>query len=130
MKNQSVDVFDVVDEEFADTLVGLGLKRNVAKTLTYLINTKEVTSREIEMGSDLRQPEVSTAMRELQKLKWVAIREEKKPGKGRPFKIYRLDQNLNSIIQQLEKQKTLESRMMMENVQRLKSLKLTDIKSE
>ena len=130
MKNQSVDVFDVVDEEFADTLVGLGLKRNVAKTLTYLINTKEVTSREIEMGSDLRQPEVSTAMRELQKLKWVAIREEKKPGKGRPFKIYRLDQNLNSIIQQLEKQKTLESRMMMENVQRLKSLKLTDIKSD
>lgn len=128
MKNQSVDVFDVVDEEFADTLVGLGLKRNVAKTLTYLINTKEVTSREIEMGSDLRQPEVSTAMRELQKLKWVAIREEKKPGKGRPFKIYRLDKNLNSIIQQLEQQKTLESRMMMENVQRLKSLKLTDNK--
>jgi len=128
MKNQSVDVFDVVDEEFADTLVGLGLKRNVAKTLTYLINTKEVTSREIEMGSDLRQPEVSTAMRELQKLKWVAIREEKKPGKGRPFKIYRLDKNLNSIIQQLEQQKTLESRMMMENVQRLKSLKLTNNK--
>jgi predicted transcriptional regulator len=128
MKNQSVDVFDVVDEEFADTLVGLGLKRNVAKTLTYLINTQEVTSREIEMGSDLRQPEVSTAMRELQKLKWVAIREEKKPGKGRPFKIYRLDKNLNSIIQQLEQQKTLESRMMMENVQRLKSLKLTSNK--
>ncbi|MFV9629986.1 MAG: transcriptional regulator protein [Methanosarcinales archaeon] len=128
MKNQSVDVFDVVDEEFADTLVGLGLKRNVAKTLTYLINTQEVTSREIEMGSDLRQPEVSTAMRELQKLKWVAIREEKKPGKGRPFKIYRLDKKLNSIIQQLEQQKTLESRMMMENVQRLKSLKLTNNK--
>ncbi|MCK5217216.1 MAG: ArsR family transcriptional regulator [Methanosarcinales archaeon] len=128
MKNQSVDVFDVVDEEFADTLVGLGLKRNVAKTLTYLINTQEVTSREIEMGSDLRQPEVSTAMRELQKLKWVAIREEKKPGKGRPFKIYRLDKNLNSIIQQLEQQKTMESRMMMENVQRLKSLKLTSNK--
>ncbi|KAF5424312.1 MAG: putative transcriptional regulator [Candidatus Methanomarinus sp.] len=128
MKNQSVDVFDVVDEEFADTLVGLGLKRNVAKTLTYLINTQEVTSREIEMGSDLRQPEVSTAMRELQKLKWVAIREEKKPGKGRPFKIYRLDKNLNSIIQQLEQQKTLESRMMMENVQRLKSLNLTNNK--
>ena len=128
MRNQSVDVFDVVDEEFADTLVGLGLKRNVAKTLTFLINTKEVTSREIEMGSDLRQPEVSTAMRELQKLKWVAIREEKKPGKGRPYKIYCLDKNINTIIGQLEKQKTIESNKLLENVQRLKSIKLQNMK--
>lgn len=124
MRNQSVKVLDLADEEFADTLMGLGLKRNVAKTLTYLKNVDEVTSREIERGSDLRQPEVSNAMRELKNMNWVVIREEKKPGKGRPFKIYRLDEKINSIIKQLEQQKTMESRRMMDNIQRLKLMKL------
>ncbi|HUV81914.1 MAG TPA: ArsR family transcriptional regulator [archaeon] len=124
MKNQSVRVLDLADEEFADTLMGLGLKRNVAKTLTYLKNVDEVTSREIERGSDLRQPEVSNAMRELKNMNWVVIREQKKPGKGRPFKIYRLDEKINSIIKQLEHQKTMESKIMMDNIQRLKLMKL------
>ncbi len=124
MKNQSVRVLDLADEEFADTLMGLGLKRNVAKTLTYLKNVDEVTSREIERGSDLRQPEVSNAMRELKNMNWVIIREQKKPGKGRPFKIYRLDEKINSIIKQLEQRKTLESKRMMDNIQQLKLMKL------
>lgn len=124
MRNQSVKVLDLADEEFADTLMGLGLKRNVAKTLTYLKNVDEVTSREIERGSDLRQPEVSNAMRELKNMNWVVIREQKKPGKGRPFKIYRLDEKINSIIKKLEQQKSIESRRMMDNIQRLKLMKL------
>lgn len=124
MKSLPIKVFDITDEEFANTLMGLGLKRNVAKTLTYLKNVDEVTSREIEMASDLRQPEVSTAMRELKDLDWVIIREEKKPGKGRPFKIYRLDTNIHSIIKQLEKEKVKETNRMMDNIQRLKKLKM------
>jgi predicted transcriptional regulator len=124
MRSQSVKVLDLADEEFADTLMGLGLKRNVAKTLTYLKNVDEVTSREIERGSDLRQPEVSNAMRELKNMNWVVIREQKKPGKGRPFKIYRLDEKINSIIKKLEQQKSIESRRMMDNIQRLKLMKL------
>lgn len=122
MKDLSFKVLDRSDEEFADTLMGLGLKRNVAKTLTYLKNVKEVTSRDLEMGSDLRQPEVSNAMRELKDLNWVLVREEKKPGKGRPFKVYRLDTSINTIIQQLEHQKLVESENMLRNIQRLKQL--------
>ena len=122
MRNQSVSVFDGSDEEFADTLMGLGLKRNVAKTLTYLKNMDEVTSRQIEIGSDMRQPEVSMAVRELKGLKWIVVREEKKPGKGRPFKIYRLDQNMNFIINQLEREKVDESKQMLDNIQRLKQI--------
>ncbi|MCG7847688.1 MAG: transcriptional regulator protein [ANME-2 cluster archaeon] len=122
MKNQSVSVFDGSDDEFADTLIGLGLKRNVAKTLTYLKNMDEVTSRQIEIGSDMRQPEVSMAVRELKGLKWIVVREEKKPGKGRPFKIYRLDQDMNFIINQLEREKVDESKQMLDNIQRLKQI--------
>jgi predicted transcriptional regulator len=125
MKNQSVKVFDINDDEFADTLMGLGLKRNVAKTLTFLRNGDKVTSRDIEIASDLRQPEVSTAMRELHGLKWVIVKEVKKPGKGRPFKIYQLDKNINTIIDHLGKQKVMESKTMMENIQKLKLMNVS-----
>ena len=125
MKNQSVKVFDVADNEFADTLIGLGLKRNVAKTLTFLRNGEKVTSRDIEIASDLRQPEVSTAMRELHGLKWVIVKEVKKPGKGRPFKLYQLDKNINTIIDHLGKQKVMESKTMLENIQKLKLMNMS-----
>ena len=125
MKNQSVKVFDINDDEFADTLIGLGLKRNVAKTLTFLRNGDKVTSRDIEIASDLRQPEVSTAMRELHGLNWVIVKEVKKPGKGRPFKIYKLDKNINTIIDHLGKQKVMESKTMLENIQKLKLMNVS-----
>ncbi|MDF1557300.1 MAG: transcriptional regulator protein [ANME-2 cluster archaeon] len=127
MKNQSVSILDVIDEEFADTLMGLGLKRNVAKALTYLKNMDEVTSRDIEIGSDLRQPEVSVAVRELKGLNWIVVREEKKPGKGRPYKVYRLQRNIDSIIGQLETEKIKESDKMLNNIQRLKQINLRKI---
>jgi predicted transcriptional regulator len=122
MKSLSVNVLDKADEEFADTLIELGLKRNVAKVLTYLKNVKDVTSRDLEMGSDLRQPEVSIAMRELEELGWIGEREEKKPGKGRPYKIYKLEIKIDSIIEHLEAQKKKESQAMMASIKRLKEL--------
>ncbi|MCX9084646.1 MAG: transcriptional regulator protein [Candidatus Methanoperedens sp.] len=122
MKSLSVNVLDKSDEEFADTLIELGLKRNVAKVLTYLKNVKDVTSRDLEMGSDLRQPEVSIAMRELEELGWIGEREEKKPGKGRPYKIYKLETKIDSIIEHLESQKKKESQAMMASIKRLKEL--------
>jgi len=122
MKSLSVNVLDKADEEFADTLIELGLKRNVAKVLTYLKNVKEVTSRDLEVGSDLRQPEVSIAMRELEELGWIGEREEKKPGKGRPYKIYKLETKIDSIIEHLESQKKKESQAMMASIKRLKEL--------
>jgi predicted transcriptional regulator len=122
MKSLSVNVLDKADEEFADTLIELGLKRNVAKVLTYLKNVKDVTSRDLEMGSDLRQPEVSIAMRELEELGWIGEREEKKPGKGRPYKIYKLETKIDSIIEHLEAQKKKESQAMMASIKRLKEL--------
>lgn len=122
MKSLSVNVLDRADEEFADTLIQLGLKRNVAKVLTYLKNIKEVTSRDLEMGSDLRQPEVSIAMRELEELEWIAEREEKKPGKGRPYKIYQLSTGIDTIIDYLENETKKETQAKLDNIKRLKQL--------
>jgi len=110
-------------DEFASILMKVGLKRNVAKVLTYLSGVTEATSREIEMGSDLRQPEVSIAMREIRKLDWIEERDEKNPGKGRPYRIYRLNKSLPEIIDFLEKEKSEESERIMRQIEKLKSLK-------
>ncbi len=110
-------------DEFASILMKVGLKRNVAKVLTYLAGVAEATSREIEIGSDLRQPEVSIAMREIRKLDWIVERDEKNPGKGRPYRIYRLNKSLPEIVSHLESEKSKESERIMRQIEKLKSLK-------
>ncbi len=110
-------------DEFASILMKVGLKRNVAKVLTYLAGVAEATSREIEIGSDLRQPEVSIAMREIRKLDWIVERDEKNPGKGRPYRIYKLNQSLPEIVQYLESENAKESERVMKQIEKLRSLK-------
>jgi predicted transcriptional regulator len=124
----ALDTIDASDQkvgrdEFASILIQIGLKRNVAKVLTYLAAVTEATSREIEIGSDLRQPEVSIAMREIRRLDWVMERDEKNPGKGRPYRIYRLNKSLSEIVETLEEQKSKESERIMKQIEMLKSLK-------
>ena len=124
----ALDTIDVSDQkvgrdEFASILIQIGLKRNVAKVLTYLAAVTEATSREIEIGSDLRQPEVSIAMREIRRLDWIMERDEKNPGKGRPYRIYRLNKSLSEIVETLEAEKSKESERIMKQIEKLKSLK-------
>jgi predicted transcriptional regulator len=59
MRTENVMYFTEKEEEFANLLIEIGTKRNVAKVLVFLANTPEATSRAIERGTDLRQPEVS-----------------------------------------------------------------------
>ncbi len=122
MRQFSVKVLDEDDREFVEVLRDLGIPRNVASMITYLANVDEATSREIEIGSNLRQPEVSIAMRTLRNNDWVEEREIKKDGKGRPMKVYRLTISLEEIIRHFEEEKKRESTRVMENIDRLKDL--------
>ncbi|MGB9902856.1 ArsR family transcriptional regulator [Methanothrix sp.] len=110
-------------EEFSSILMEIGLRRNVAKVLMYLAGVVEATSRDIETNSDLRQPEVSIAMRELRELGWISERDEKNPGKGRPYRIYRLEKSIDEIINYLEDQKLQDIERSMRQIERLKELR-------
>jgi predicted transcriptional regulator len=122
MRQFSVKVLDDADREFVEVLRELGIPRNVASMITYLANVEEATSREIEIGSNLRQPEVSIAMRTLRNNSWVEEREIKKDGKGRPMKVYRLTISLGEIIKHFEDEKRKESAKTMESIEKLKEL--------
>ncbi|MDQ1253425.1 MAG: hypothetical protein QG646_2592 [Euryarchaeota archaeon] len=98
MKDYEVKVLDENDHIFIDTLRNLGISRNVATMMAYLMNVDEASSREIEVSTGLRQPEVSLAIRLMSDRSWVSVRSEKKPGKGRPVKIYSLLAPVDEII--------------------------------
>jgi predicted transcriptional regulator len=97
----------------------------VASLITYLADANEATSREIEMGTNLRQPEVSIGMRTLRQNNWIEQRNIKVEGKGRPMIVYKLSVPLESIINHYEEESNRESAHAMESIQRLKQLTTT-----
>ena len=86
------------DEKIVKVFTELGMPRNLAKTLMYISQVDECRSAEIEHGADLRQPEVSVAMQQLQKKGWVSRRDLKKKGKGRPVHLYKLTSTIDKIV--------------------------------
>jgi len=122
MKESFVLRFDDKDVEVVETLRSLGVPRKVSNMLAFLANVEEATSRDIERGSDLRQPEVSIALRTLRKNHWVDERVCRSDGTGRPMKVYRLCTPIEEILRYYEEEKIGEANRAMQSIQRLKSL--------
>ena len=115
-------MLDEKDLEFVGILRSLNVPRNVAALITYLANANEATSREIEMGTNLQQPEVSIAMRTLRNINWIEERNVKVDGKGRPMKVYKLNVPIGEIIKHYEEEKNNEAAQNMKSIQRLKDI--------
>jgi predicted transcriptional regulator len=120
MKDYEIKLLDENDHIFIEMLRNLGMSRNLATALAYFINVDEATSREIEMSTGLRQPEVSLAIRLMRKQSWVNVRSEKKPGKGRPIKIYSLAAPVDVIISYYEDKIYNESQATISAIKKLK----------
>lgn len=114
--------FDSQDEKIIKVFTGLGMPRNLAKTLIYISQVEECRSAEIEHGANLRQPEVSVAMQQLQNRGWVARRDLKKKGKGRPVHLYKLTSPIDEIVTNFEKEKTKEIDHVKNDLDQLKKL--------
>jgi predicted transcriptional regulator len=69
---------------------------------------------------NLRQPEVSIAMRYLDEQNWITSRESKAESKGRPVKIYELSQPIHEIMDSIEKEKKKEANNQLALVQKLR----------
>ncbi len=110
------------DEKIINLLTEAGLNKNIARVIVYLSKTEEAISRDIERSANLRQPEVSLAMKELKELGWVKERELKKKGKGRPLKSYKLTIDLKDIAKQLIEKKREEISKIEKDLEELEKL--------
>jgi len=109
------------DETLADLLTETGIPKNVARTIAILSKRDETTSVEIEKATGLRQPEVSIAMKELRRRRWVDKRDVKKEGKGRPVHAYRLSVPWPEILAQIDREEQAKIERVEGNRKKLRS---------
>lgn len=109
MLTKTIQLFTEKEEEFVNLLIEIGTKRTIAKALVFLANIKEATSRDIERGTDLRQPEVSIAIRYLEDQGWIKSWKTPSDKKGRPVWNYALAVPVPDIMTSIEKQKKTEA---------------------
>lgn len=110
------------EEEIVNLLVDMGVSRKTAKTLTYLSQVDNCISKTIEEETRLRQPEVSTALKELRGRGWIEKEDIKKEGKGRPIHSYRMVVPFDRAIKSLVKEKKGEIQQMQNTIKRLREL--------
>jgi len=108
------------DESLVELLMRTGMSKNIAKTLVYLRKKEETTSVEIESATSLRQPEVSIAMQELRRRKWVQKRDIKKEGKGRPVHSNKLAIPFEKIVEIIEAEEKKKIENIEANIKQLK----------
>jgi predicted transcriptional regulator len=122
MSQDKIYKFNPQDEKIIKVFTDLGMPRNLAKTLMYISQVDECRSAEIEHGANLRQPEVSVAMQQLQKRGWISKRDRKKKGKGRPVHLYKLTSPIDAIVTNFEKEKIKEIDVIRKDLSDLKKL--------
>ncbi|MCX6665987.1 MAG: ArsR family transcriptional regulator [Euryarchaeota archaeon] len=105
MKEKNFVVLDNEDEKAVQLFAELGMPKNLAKTLLYIYQVDECKTSDIEQCADLRQPEVSVAIRELRKKGWIKTRYVKKSGKGRPNHVYKPATTLSDVMKTFEQEK-------------------------
>lgn len=115
----SIEVLDEEGLKLAAALRSLGLASNVAAMVAYLSDAEAATSREIEVGTGLRQPEVSVGMKALRSRDWIREQEIRSERKGRPLKVYALKATVGEIVRQLEGEQSRDAARNMASAQEL-----------
>ena len=123
MKQKSSLVLDEEDGKAVQLFAGLGMPKNLAKTLMYISQVDECRSADVEKSANLRQPEVSIAMQELRNRGWAEVQSfKKKKGKGRPIHIYKATMPLSQVMEEIEQKKTKEIEAVKNNMLELKNI--------
>jgi len=81
----------------------LNISRSETRTLLYLFKNNEGLAIDIERGSELRQPELSSAAKSLLERGWIKSTTVESTGKGRPRLKYSLAMPKNNIFKALNK---------------------------
>ncbi|MDD1693368.1 MAG: ArsR family transcriptional regulator [Methanoregula sp.] len=121
MIEKTIQVFTEKEDEFVDLLIRIGTQKTIAKTLVYLAKMKEASTRNIELGADLRQPEVSVAMKYLAGKGWVKSRQVPPEKKGRPIKIWNLNVPVGKILDTISREKQDELKTRLEMIRKVRS---------
>ncbi|MCK9580456.1 MAG: ArsR family transcriptional regulator [Methanoregula sp.] len=120
MRQKEVWFFTDKEEETISILIEIGMTTNVAKIFVYFSRNPDGTSREIELGTDLRQSDVSMAMKYFINRGWIKILECFPGGTGRSIKVFRLALPVEKILDAIETEKENELELRLLQLERIK----------
>jgi predicted transcriptional regulator len=105
MKEVQIKVFDDQDFINADLFKSLGINRNASQVLVYLLHNDKANSRDIEIATGLKQPQVSRGLKFLRSMLIVdSIVISEKSAKGRKQNIHSLYVDINHLINMIDNQ--------------------------
>ncbi len=105
MKEVQIKVFDDQDFINADLFKSLGINRNASRVLVYLLHNDKANSRDIEISTGLKQPQVSRGLKFLRSMSIVdSIVSSEKSAKGRKKNIHSLNVDINHLINMIDNQ--------------------------
>ncbi|MDD1727820.1 MAG: ArsR family transcriptional regulator [Methanospirillum sp.] len=109
-------------EEITHMIIRAGMKQNHARVLVFLYFNSDQTSRDIERGTSLRQPEVSIGINHLMSQGWAQVASQITENKGRPVKLYRLCTTVNAILDDIEIEKKDEFQSQLDLIEKIRRL--------
>ena len=110
------------DEEISKIFNEIGLRCHEARALVLFFKGFELTSREVERITDLRQPEVSIALNLLLKRRWIQITRHITENKGRPVNLYLLSITIDEILDELKSEISKDYNSKIESIERVRLL--------
>ncbi|MGA9098227.1 MAG: MarR family transcriptional regulator [Methanotrichaceae archaeon] len=122
MIGNGIRALDDRDRLFIYTLRALGVHRQEATLVVWLSGAGEVSSKDIEQGTGIRQSDVSKVLKAMEENGWISILATNSSARGSPRKIYSLRASLDEIIGHYEQKKLSESALAMGSIERLKEL--------
>ena len=120
LREEAVEYFTETEEEFVVLLCQMAMRKNTAKLLVFLAGRPEASSRAIEHGTDLRQPEISIAVNDMKDRGWITYRAHSPDKKGRPAINYSLAKPLPEIIDGIEKTEKREASRQLELIRKMR----------
>jgi len=105
----------------AHLLAANGVPKHPAACLALLIDG-ELTARDLEDNTRLRQPEVSIATQYLRERGWVVVTKNPCPGKRRPFHSYGLAVPFADIVREISVARTMELRRELDALEELEAV--------
>jgi predicted transcriptional regulator len=99
-----------------------GIAKNTARVLTFIAVAGRTFSAQIQAGTQMRQPEVSIALKQLTERKWIARQSVQREGKGRPIYVYRLRRALSEIVESVEKEQDRRVRQILKDKEDLHAI--------
>lgn len=110
------------DKILAKLFWDIGLKKNCARVLVFMLMNEELTSRDIEKFTSLRQPEVSLALTDLMKKGWIDVVRHLMEKKGRPVKIFQICKDPEEIFQEIIQEVSDDYNRKMKEIERVKKI--------